>query len=83
MPFVRSQGADIYWKDEGKAENTPLVLLNTMSISSEHLSAVARDAYQRVLRRAPTDGELLAWQSASQAGNRRTGALASGRCRRR
>jgi len=30
MPFVRSQGADIYWKYEGKAENTPLVLLNSI-----------------------------------------------------
>ena len=30
MPFVRSNGADIYWKHEGKAENAPLVLLNSI-----------------------------------------------------
>lgn len=30
MPFVRSQGADIYWKLEGDAARPPLVLLNSI-----------------------------------------------------
>lgn len=46
MPFVRSHGADIYWKVEGQPGNPPLVLLNSIGTDMD-LWAAALPALRR------------------------------------
>lgn len=49
MPFVHSQGADIYWKVEGDPSNPPLVLLNSIGTDMDLWDATLPKLRRRFL----------------------------------